>query len=241
MAEGLRPIKGATGDYWSLREMVHASLAAIWLVIMGGIQVGVALLLLGANPFSGPASPVLVIAAMLLEGVIIIPAWVWGPGRHGGGWKKLGFRGFAPKYLLYTLLAFIAVMMINVVWTYVSSELDVVGQPDILPMFGGGVGGLALALLLGAGLVPLAEEVFFRGFLYQGLRARWGVGWALVLTSLVFALVHLTPGVIPPIFCMSLLMTWLYERSRSLWTSILLHMMINGLAFIAAYLAPLLV
>ena len=101
-----------------------------------------------------------------------------------------------------------------------------------------GLTGLALALVLGAGVVPVAEEVFFRGFLYQGLRARWGVPWALLASSLVFAGVHMIPSVLLPILLMSLLMTWVFERSGSLWTSILLHAAINGLAFIAAYLAP---
>lgn len=38
---------------------------------------------------------------------------------------------------------------------------------------------------------PVAEEVFFRGFLFAGLRAaRGGGGAAIVTTSLVFTLVH---------------------------------------------------
>ena len=223
---------------WSLKEMVYAGLAAILIVVLGAIQIGALMVVFGADPFAESASPLLAVGIMLLEGLIIIPAWVWGPGRHGGGWRRLGFRGFEPKYLLLVILAFVGIMAINGVWSLISSELDLSGQPDMLPMFGEGLSGLALALVLGAGVVPVAEEVFFRGFLYQGLRARWGVLWAVVASSLVFAAVHMIPSVLLPILLMSLLMTWVYERSGSLWTSILLHASINGLAFIAAYLAP---
>jgi membrane protease YdiL (CAAX protease family) len=104
-------------------------------------------------------------------------------------------------------------------------------------MFGGGIGGLLVALLLGGVVAPVAEEVFFRGFIYAGLRARWGVGWALAVTSAVFALVHLTPGVFPPLFLMGLLLAYLYERSDSLWPSILLHAAINSIAFIGMYVS----
>jgi len=223
---------------WSLKEMVLAGLAAILIVVLGAVQIGALMVVLGADPLAEPASPWLAVGTMLLEGLIIIPAWVWGPSRHGGGWRRLGFRGFELKHLLLVLLAFVGVMAINGAWSLVSSELDLSGQPDMLPMFGEGLTGLALALVLGAGVVPVAEEVFFRGFLYQGLRDRWGVLGAVMASSLVFAAVHMIPSVLLPIFIMSLLMTWVFERSGSLWTCILLHASINGLAFVAAYLAP---
>ena len=104
-------------------------------------------------------------------------------------------------------------------------------------MFGGGIGGLLLALLLGGVVAPVAEEIFFRGYLYTGMRARWGVGWALAVSSLIFALIHLTPGVLPPLFIMGLLLAYLYERSDSLWPSILLHATINSIAFIGMYIS----
>ena len=223
---------------WTLREMIHAGLAAILIVVLGAIQIGALMVVFGIDPLAEIASPLLAVGIMLLEGLIIVPAWVWGPGRHGGGWRRLGFRGFEPRYLLLVLLAFVGVMAINGIWSLISSELDLSGQPDMLPMFGEGLTGLALALVLGAGVVPVAEEVFFRGFLYQGLRDRWGVLGAVMASSLVFAAVHMIPSVLLPIFIMSLLMTWVFERSGSLWTCILLHASINGLAFVAAYLAP---
>ncbi len=95
--------------------------------------------------------------------------------------------------------------------------------------------GLAWALLLGAVVAPVAEEVFFRGFLYAGLRGRWGLGWGLAVSALIFGLAHLMPGVLVPIALLGVVLAWLYEVTGSLWPSILLHMAINGLALVAAY------
>src|SRR5436305_14489400 len=39
-------------------------------------------------------------------------------------------------------------------------------------------------------LGPLVEELFFRGFLYPVLARRWGIAWAVFLTALPFALMH---------------------------------------------------
>ncbi|MCS6798323.1 MAG: CPBP family intramembrane metalloprotease [Myxococcota bacterium] len=51
--------------------------------------------------------------------------------------------------------------------------------------------GRALAALLGVVvLAPIAEEVLFRGLLLRGLRERYGTGFALGVSSAMFALAH---------------------------------------------------
>jgi membrane protease YdiL (CAAX protease family) len=44
----------------------------------------------------------------------------------------------------------------------------------------------AFAITLG----PLMEELFFRGFLYPVLARRWGAFWSILVTALLFALIH---------------------------------------------------
>ena len=43
-------------------------------------------------------------------------------------------------------------------------------------------------------LAPLAEELFFRGWLYTALRARWGVLPAFLVTAASFAAIHWDPA-----------------------------------------------
>lgn len=83
--------------------------------------------------------------------------------------------------------------------------------------------------LLLIGYVPLQvcfEELVFRGLLYGGLRARWGVGPALGITALLFMLAHDPPGM-PAALIWGLAFTALYEARRSLLAPILLHMANN--------------
>lgn len=79
---------------------------------------------------------------------------------------------------------------------------------------------------------PLAEELFFRGFLFGALRERMGVVAALVLSGLVFGLVHIEPSVIVPFWAVGALFAWIYHRSGSLWTTIGAHAIFNGIGFI---------
>ncbi|MFL6445230.1 MAG: CPBP family intramembrane glutamic endopeptidase, partial [Candidatus Sulfotelmatobacter sp.] len=48
-----------------------------------------------------------------------------------------------------------------------------------------------LIAIIAVSLGPLVEELFFRGFLYPVLARRWGIAWAVFLTALPFAVMHM--------------------------------------------------
>lgn len=88
---------------------------------------------------------------------------------------------------------------------------------------------LVVALAAAGVAIPFYEEMFFRGFLFDALERRWGIGWALGGSSAVFALVH-GLAVAPLIFVMGLVLGWLRWRRGNLRACIALHAMNNSLA-----------
>ena len=95
--------------------------------------------------------------------------------------------------------------------------------------------------LLGAGfLAPVAEELFFRGFLYTALRQRLGIAAAVTISSLVFAVGHIDAlGVVAASFIMGIALALAYEYTRSLWVAIAIHAFNNSLATVLVYLLML--
>lgn len=89
-------------------------------------------------------------------------------------------------------------------------------------------------LLVGAVLAPLVEEIFFRGFLFQGFRARYGWKMSMLLSSAIFGIAHLDPASLIPTFILGILLAYLYHRTNSIWPGVILHAMINtfGLTFV---------
>ena len=83
---------------------------------------------------------------------------------------------------------------------------------------------------------PLAEEIFFRGFLMRGMVNRWGLAPGLLASAAVFAILHITPGLLLPVFVTGLLLGALYAYTRSLWPPIAVHAAQNGLAVLATAL-----
>lgn len=89
-----------------------------------------------------------------------------------------------------------------------------------------------LILLPTAVLVPVGEELLFRGLFLRGFLLRYGATPALALTSLLFALVHLNPWALMGYFIVGWVLGWLVLRSGSVWPAIILHGAYNALAVI---------
>jgi CAAX protease family protein len=110
-------------------------------------------------------------------------------------------------------------------------------QEDIARELGadeGTLGTIASGVLIVA-IAPLAEEAFFRGFMFAGLRRRWPFLPAALLTGAIFGLFHFTgsdsAGVVPQLAALGLILAWLYQRTGSLWPCVLVHMVNNAIAF----------
>ena len=99
------------------------------------------------------------------------------------------------------------------------------------------VEGLVLYLVLGAALVGVVEELFFRAVLFTLFRQRMRFVYAAVLSSTFFALVHEVTAWLP-VFAVGIALAYLYERRHSLWTNALAHGTFNAISFILLFVLP---
>jgi len=84
----------------------------------------------------------------------------------------------------------------------------------------------------------------FRGFVYTGLRTKLQPVGSALITSAVFASLHLEFGNGAPLlwvaaidtFILSLVLCYLREKTGSLWPGICLHALKNFVAFATLYL-----
>lgn len=88
-------------------------------------------------------------------------------------------------------------------------------------------------------IAPIAEEIAFRGFLYNVLRGRVGVLAAALSSSLIFAAVHMSLVQTLPLFAFALAECYVYERTQSIRFCIAMHMIFNGIATICIFLMPI--
>ncbi|MDR1320065.1 MAG: CPBP family intramembrane metalloprotease [Gracilibacteraceae bacterium] len=88
---------------------------------------------------------------------------------------------------------------------------------------------LAALALLGGAVVPLQEELLFRGLVYQPLRKLYGPLGGMTRNALFFALIHFDAPRFLPVLIGGFLLCRLFEISQSLWPSIIAHGVWNGL------------
>ncbi len=86
-----------------------------------------------------------------------------------------------------------------------------------------------LGIGLGAGI---GEELWCRGFLGRGLVGRYGVGWGIVLTSMLFGLMHLDPPHAVATAFMGAALHFVYLSTRSLVAPMVVHALNNSAGFL---------
>lgn len=86
-------------------------------------------------------------------------------------------------------------------------------------------------------IVPIIEETLFRGFLQTWLRQKIPALYAILLSSFVFAGFHFSYSqgignieLLSSLFLLSLFLGYLFERQKSLWAPIGLHMTFNSIS-----------
>jgi len=97
---------------------------------------------------------------------------------------------------------------------------------------------LALAVLAAVVMAPLAEELLFRGLLHRGLRRRMRIVPAILLSSVLFAVVHVDVAASQPLALVGLtfvgiILALAHERTGSLLVPVVIHATHNAVTIVA--------
>jgi uncharacterized protein len=144
--------------------------------------------------------------------------------------RTFGIRPFGPAAIGTMALAFGAYFLLSAAYSaLVAPPCD--NLPDDLGIHDSAI----LATLAGIfviGVAPVAEEFFFRGFIFQALRRSWGVWLAAPASGLIFGALHFQLDKLVPLAILGTALAYVFHRTRSLFPCILLHVLNNTVAFI---------
>ncbi len=110
-------------------------------------------------------------------------------------------------------------------------------QDDVTDQLGYGESPVAdvIVAALVIGVAPLTEEIFFRGFMFGGLRRRMPFIAAAGISAGIWGLFHYTGsgtwGVVVQLVAFGVILSWLYERTGSIWPPVAVHVLNNAIAF----------
>ncbi len=210
---------------WTAADAVKGIVAAVGLVI---VVVVATVVLLAATDASDSvvALATTVVLDILLVGVAL-RFTIW---KYRLPWSALGFRRLALEQARWALPAglftsLVVALVYSAIVHALGFDQEVRSTSQLDELGPGMLAGLVFMIVVGA---PVAEEIFFRGFLYTGLRQNLGFKGAAVIASAIFAAAHLHPLTYVPIFIIGIILTWVYAQTGSLAASMLVHAAYNG-------------
>ena len=214
---------------WSGRD----TLLGVGVALAGGLALaGAGVLASRAGLFSDVARTLVAVA--LVEALLLAVAWSFAVRKRRLSWRALGFRtagvGAHLGLPLVVLLGSISLSGLVVLLAR-ALGLDALLPPDTPALLRGAMP-LQYAAVIGVVvfLAPLAEEVFFRGFVLQGLLPTLGPWGAVTASAALFSVAHGAVGLLIPAFILGLLLGWLFLRAGSIWACFTAHAFQNALA-----------
>lgn len=166
------------------------------------------------------------IQTVLMLGVV----WFFAIFRRKSNLRDLGLRYYSiVKTIWYSFLSLLTIFFVSFLYMFLMNSLFGIENPGskIEILVGNRSISSNILLVVVAVIAPFSEEVFFRGFLYSAFKKSWGVNVALLLSSFLFAIVHLELYSFIPLIIIGWLLAYLFEKTKSLLMPIFLHGVYN--------------
>ena len=226
---------------WSGWDLIWILVGILVLLTAGTLMIGGMFRITGHLQLQSPGSATtLSVAAAALEGVAFIGSvFLLGLRRRHISWEAVGVR--QPGRIWWQNSLWIGLLVIPISGFIAALIQKVLGLPPSNPQlpflapegfnwFG------AIGMFLFGGIIdPFAEELVFRGVLYQWLRDRFGVWPGILASSLAFGLAHGDIAVGGAAAVLGVVLAWTYEKSHSLWPPVVIHVINNSVKLILLF------
>jgi len=242
------------------RPVRYGALQGIWVMLAFFLMLGLGALLLvnvlaaeqvllivsrrpGRVDFTGTSF----LSGCVVSGEVLAALWVaWyfarlGPARvadgsaRGVAWRPASWGAYSVAALCAAGITALVLLMFRLIPPDMS-KLEALPMAKLYESSGvAALPFLAVALIVG----PALEELVFRGLAFGGLAARFGPGWAGIVTTLVVVGAHAPEKIYyPPGFIdvalLAVTSVWLRLKYRSIRPGILLHILYNAGSLAAA-------
>ena len=230
---------------WALRQ----TLTGILLTMVPWMALAIALANIGsASNSSAPlslnvdlsAAIITIIITAIIEGAFLIAPFYYANKafsdirpRVRQVFDALGFRKVSlPRAAYWIAGLMLAIFAVNFLYSAIITffHLNLQTNDQVLLAHSKQAPLTTYATLFAAVFIaPFCEEIFFRGFVFPGLRLSMPIGAAIVVSSLLFAIAHADPGSFPVLLIIGLALAFIRWRTASIWPGMFLHMLNNSI------------
>ena len=121
-------------------------------------------------------------------------------------------------------------------WRGLYTQMDRESEIFFTRIFGSGdILELAAALIVGAAVPAISEELLFRGAAQRSFERSLRKGSAILLAAFLFATLHFNPVIWVALFTLGTFFGYVAQRTRSIVPSALSHFLFNAISLVALY------
>lgn len=189
---------------------------------------------------SDPTAVILQISAVIPAHLVtIVIAWFVITRMRSFSFRQtLGWRSGGMAWWQYVMIIAAFFLLANVVGNYFPEQ-----ENELIRILKSSRTAVYLVAFLATFTAPLVEEVVYRGILYSAFQRTFGVAFAVISVTFLFAIVHV-PQYYPSfstiflLTLLSLILTLVRVRTNNLLPCIILHTIFNGLQSATLLLEP---
>jgi membrane protease YdiL (CAAX protease family) len=166
------------------------------------------------------------IQVLLMVGTVWFFAIYWRRSTH----RDLGLTYYSfIKTMWYSFLALLVILGINFVYVFIVTNFLKIAPPEnkiAELLINKSVSSIILLVVVSL-IAPICEEIFFRGFIFQAFKKKWGVFAGLFISSFLFSAAHLELYNFMPLFAIGWVLAYIFQKTKSLFPVIFLHAVYN--------------
>ncbi len=236
--------EGSSGEYrylWRWQEILAIILLIIIIVVLGSLLL-YRLFELTSGRINSEYDFLInnALFAALEAIAILLSVYLIGIRRNGLTWQAVGLtKASRHWHIIAGLLGLLILPSIGFIALLIQLAL---GLPPSNPQLEFllpdkiSIPGVLIMLVFGGFILPIAEEILFRGLLYSWLRQTLKLWPAIIISSAAFGMLHGEISIAVATFLMGIILAWIYERSSSLWPAISIHIINNSIKLFILYL-----
>jgi len=133
-------------------------------------------------------------------------------------YKKFSIKSKKISYKPILLLGFTLPIIYNTIIYYLIPN-NMFNKTNII-----------ISLICSGFIGPIIEELLFRGIIYNELKKKYKIMTSILITSIVFALIHGNIITIFYTFGLSFLLIYVYEKDKNILSPIILHVICNTIS-----------
>ncbi|MES5895831.1 MULTISPECIES: type II CAAX endopeptidase family protein [Bacillus cereus group] len=193
-----------------------------------------ALNLLGNSLYAG------VLMGFIMAVVFTFLVYVFCIKRYNLSWADIGIRKLSWKGFLWTIVVLMSLMVMSIGVLIMMEEMGISFENSKTDTIQSdkSVYSFCIAVIGAAVISPVYEEILYRGVFYTFFRERYGIWGGVLISSIIFTVVHIpTYNTLPVNFLSGVAFAWLYEKTNSLLSAMVAHALFNFIAVLLTFMS----